>query len=285
MIEFIRNVLKIKNTIYLLLLFNCIYLFGGNSTELFEFKTDKSFGMDKVFIHTNDINHINWEILDTVANNINANSKRNFYTHYYGNYSFFYIDHTNKVEQIGTFNIHNTNTISLLSLSEFDIIDSNLSIDSPIYTFGIKMNKGKENFAFNVFLLSAYLQEKYPEYKNNDLIFTDFKEKNHNDFFKKTLITPGLGYSYLANENPVNRGGLKLSSFLLYLVDGFSMIPAFGGPFMGETIDDKVAISSIGIGMMASWRLLAYLFGKKELKEYNNLANSSYRIPNYMIRD
>lgn len=273
-----------KFTLLLILTISSINIFTEEDNQLFDIRTDSLFGPNKFFIFTQEFEDIDWQIMDTVVNNINAKEKKDYYKHYYGNFSFFHIDHANDIEKVGTYNNNNTSSISLYNITEPVIIDSELSLDKPIYTYGVKMHN-TTNLRFNVFLLSAYLQEKYPSYKNNDLLFTEFPQKTNSEFLKKTLITPGLGISYLYKNNPVQeRGAAAFASFLYYLVDGFFLIPTVGGPFMGDDFNEKLTISSIGLSAMLVGRMFIYFLGRKEVKEYNKLANSPYRVPKYLTK-
>ena len=134
---------------------------------------------------------------------------------------------------------------------------------------------------YSEFLLSAFKQEYLPETVKQ--LLYPLEHKSFKEFRRRTLINLGWGQSYLHQNNPLmNSGGF---TGLGYVVEGLLYIPLLGGPFLGETTQDKVYISLTGLAGLAILKLLLVpQFMKPFIKRYNSLVNSGYQAP-IMLKD
>lgn len=134
---------------------------------------------------------------------------------------------------------------------------------------------------YSEFLLSAFKQEYLPETVKQPLY--PLEHKSFKEFRRRTLINLGWGQSYLHQDNPlVTSGGF---TGLGYVIEGLLYIPLLGGPFLGETTQDKVYISLTGLAGLAILKLLLVpQFMKPFIKRYNSLVNSGYQAP-IMLKD
>jgi len=185
--------------------------------------------------------------------------------------------------------------VSITTFSKFQylsILDTKLKIDENIitlqpdrkvyiYGFTTNINEGNRvNKNYSRLLMSAYLQETNSDYLNNENNFTSLVVKDKSEFWKRNWINMGYGMSYLAKDNPF-MGGKAFAVGSFYLLEALHYIPIFGGPFFGETQEDKIMIPIIGISSLIVWKGLfsGLIIGNRYLKINNNVHNSGYKIP------
>ena len=175
-------------------------------------------------------------------------------------------------------------------VSKLDIklmIDENIISLQPdrkvfIYGFTTNINEGNRvNKNYSKLLMSAYLQEIDSDYLNNANNFTSLVVKDKSEFWKRNWINMGYGMSYLAKDNPF-MGGKDIAVGFFYLWEVLHYIPILGGPFLGETQEDKIMIPIIGISSLIIWKVLLsrLMIGNRYIKINNNVHNSGYKIPN-----
>jgi hypothetical protein len=128
------------------------------------------------------------------------------------------------------------------------------------------------------FYMSAYLQEIDKKYTINNL-FVKLPAKDFNEFRKRNWISMGYGKSYSLKNNPfASAKGMHVG--LAYLCDAFTTFMIVGGPFIGETTQDKIAIPILGI--VFNVILKKFLIGRSSelnVDSYNSIVNSKYGIP------
>ncbi len=174
-------------------------------------------------------------------------------------------------------------------LSKLDsklMIDENIISLQPdkklfIYGFTTNINEGNRvNKNYSRLLMSAYRQEIDSDYLNYANNFTSLVVKDKSEFWKRNWINTGYGMSYLAKDNPF-MGGKAFAVGFFYLWEALHYIPIFGGPFFGETQEDKIMIPIIGISSLIVWKGLfgGLIIGNRYLKINNNVHNSGYKIP------
>lgn len=166
------------------------------------------------------------------------------------------------------------------------LIDENIISLQPerkifIYGFTTNINEGNRvNKNYSKLLMSAYLQEIDSDYLINKNNFTSLVVKDKSEFWKRNWINMGYGMSYLAKDNPF-MGGKALAVGFFYLWEALHYIPIIGGPFFGETQEDKIMIPIIGISSLIVWKGLfsGLIIGNRYIKINNNVQNSGYKIP------
>ncbi|WP_028974229.1 hypothetical protein [Spirochaeta cellobiosiphila] len=248
--------------------------FGENPEELLtSFQVQENYPLVKVLFHTENKDLLDWSVMNTVAANINAHKEAEEYVHLYGRYSFFTIDFLQKTERRGTEYLSYTHSLSDLSLSRND---SNFP-----YAMGVQSNSNGD-VAFSAFLLSAYLQEKFPQIKKNDDIFVDIEPKEMSRLVANLIISPGRAVSYLSEDNPFAKEHYRISAFLLYALDTLIVAPLLYSPFMEGDNNTKWGVAAASFTSLSLNRVFWYFVFKNDVKRYNDIANSSYRIPRFL---
>lgn len=137
----------------------------------------------------------------------------------------------------------------------------------------------RHNLNIGRFVLSAYRQEVDPAYRADAGNFLPLKPKSDSEFWFRNMINMGYGAQYVYENNPFTSNGWAAIGFG-YLWEALHYIPIFGGPFLGKSTGDKVAIPLIGLGSLLFWKLAfnGWLV-KAHMDEYNNLVDSGYRVP------
>ena len=236
--------------------------------------------LNMILTLSSDPNLIDESAFKNVIYNLGLKTKSGICINGYGKYRFVVIDFKQNETKIGMDDNILITENSYLSLTDEILFERGWTKDSSIYATGINAYTSDSDYNFNLFLLSAYLQEQNNEYKKNDLIFYDLAEKDKKVLFKKTMLLPGSGFSYFRKSNPFNRSSLMEGAFFAYLFDFASLIPLFVGTSYVDSREDKILNSVIGISGMLTTRLISWFYLKAELKRYNVIRDSGYRIPN-----
>ena len=260
-------------TIFFLLTFlNIIY--SQNYEPVFVFHPNKT-----VYFITNNLKDIRFDIADAIADEIRSNSIRktenqSCYSRKNGPvmYSFCFS--------------YRSLQLKFDTTLKFNERDYAFNKGDSVYLFGfntfISSYANSENI--NHFLTSAYLQETDPIYKYNPDNFIILLNKNKSEFWKRNMINMGYGYNYIAKDNPFVSAKWVPIGFG-YLLEALHYIAIFGGPFFGETKEDKIGIPLIGLGSLLFWKTIVYgRIGGYEIREYNNINNSKYKIPIELIK-
>ena len=134
----------------------------------------------------------------------------------------------------------------------------------------------------NVAINSFLDQELHPDIVNqNQGRFYKPNSKSKSEFQQKTWVNLGYGINYVGKENPfVSKSDNTIGTVFFGLFDLAHIALIIGGPFIGETKEDKITISLVGLGSLIVWKLLLpTLQSNRDIEEYNNIANSDYFLP------
>lgn len=150
-----------------------------------------------------------------------------------------------------------------------------------IYTYRIQSLRHGESghkMPLEDFLTSAYMFES-GESSYNDLRYAHLDLKSNSEFWKRNLISQGLGAQYIYRENRFASGGWIIIGFG-YLWDAFNYTAILGGPFFGKHTTDKVGLPIIGIANSLLWKVVYNgWIVKSEMNVYNRMAKSGYPAP------
>jgi hypothetical protein len=149
-----------------------------------------------------------------------------------------------------------------------------------VYGFSSNLNEGKRaDKNFSEMLLSAYRQEADTAYGENLDEFTTLKRIDKAEFRKRNWINMGYGLSYIAKDNPFV-GSKRMSVGFAYFYEAIHYIPIVGGPFFGETRQDKIGIPIVALASLVIWKgIIAPVLVNSNIKLNNRIVDSGYKIP------
>jgi hypothetical protein len=266
------------NTLFKILVLNLFPLIVISQEAEKEFYEVKSpFSKESSYLITSDSTQVDSEIATKVV------TKLGFVEYKKGNTSIFYRGKENFSSGFETFfSAHKYRPLLDIKLKLNDSFEF-LSSDSIYYIYGFTTSL-KDGYIvdenYSKFLMSAYRQEIDKDYFENQNNFTKIVEKDKSKFSRRNWLNMGYGMSYLAKDNPF-MGGKKFAVISFYIVEAAHYIPIFYGSFLGQTIEDKIGITLIGVASLIFWKgvVCDLLLGKRFLMINKKIIESGYKMP------
>jgi hypothetical protein len=129
-----------------------------------------------------------------------------------------------------------------------------------------------------LFITSAYEQELNPSIKSNDSLFYDLPDINKAAIRKSTWICPAWGFYRMGKDNPLHKPNIFIEG-LYGILDAFSLGIIMATPFMDNENHRRVVVPAVGISELLLMRLSANLIVSFNIRKYNIIKNSGYRLP------
>jgi hypothetical protein len=146
---------------------------------------------------------------------------------------------------------------------------------------------GARNANLRLFLEEAYRQELDPRHADA-MVSREYPVKDLSTFDRRMWLSQGYAWQYAAQDDPFRKAPL-LWTTVGYFVDLLAVLivtsvvkEALSRP---EDPGPIALNAATGVGLIALNRLITVPFGRDYIRDYNRIAGSGYKIPDFSRRE